>query len=189
MEYYVRGERRGTFDFQFALNNSNRSADSVAFYVSKYCLKPSKFERKLQQALKLNYSPEDYSLIWNKVKPRCQWSKDFGLKSSDEVRKRLHGMVVLSEVNGMDFPQFHFFHNTKSAPLSRYYKNADNVFPVQDAMIFFERHCIAHGTTDGYIESPERDPIRTDQEEIDLFKMQDYIDSHTNNEDFFENSL
>lgn len=63
---------------------TEKGTDSVAYYVTKYCLKPSDKERRLQQALRLNLSPEEYEDIWSVVRSRFLISKHFGCATNDE---------------------------------------------------------------------------------------------------------
>lgn len=154
---YFHGELKYNFDLVYVFRNSTRSIKDVSFYVTKYLLKPSDRAIKLQRALRLNLSEEEYNSSWNHIKPRCSWSKDFGLPKSPRVRKYLERCISQSLVSGSEFPQF-FCDDGKSFPLARYYRSKGAIFPVETAMAFFERHLAAHpGAVDGTIDPDPRD--------------------------------
>lgn len=111
--------------------------ESVCFYVMKYMLKDSKRERSLQQALKLNLSPEDYNMYWNVLKSRCQFSKHFGLGQTDDS---IPSDIVYSHLrNGIDstpvnspFLYFNDVVSGKCLPLARYYRENANIIKYDD---------------------------------------------------------
>lgn len=57
----IRGELKSTFDFHYVNPSSTREASmDVAFYVTKYMMKPSEKAVRLQRALKLNLPEDEY---------------------------------------------------------------------------------------------------------------------------------
>lgn len=58
--------------------------ESVAYYVTKYCLKSSPKERRLQQALRLNLSEDEYNDIWSIIRSKFLISKHFGCATEHE---------------------------------------------------------------------------------------------------------
>lgn len=76
---FVAGKFYRNFDCHYVVPHStDHGSDDVAFYVSKYVLKPSEYEKKLQQALRLNLEESEYMDIWRIVRSRCFSSKGFG---------------------------------------------------------------------------------------------------------------
>ena len=83
---FVGGVRYSNFDCHYVVAHSTEhGSDDVAFYVSKYVLKPSEYEHKLQQALKLNLEEPEYSDVWRVVRSRCFSSKGFGASTDIEI--------------------------------------------------------------------------------------------------------
>lgn len=77
---FVGGRVQTNFDLHWV--NPSLTAEgisNVAYYVTKYLLKPSDKESRRQQALSLNLSPELYDEVWSIVKCRLLVSKGFGL--------------------------------------------------------------------------------------------------------------
>ena len=103
----------------------------ASIYLTKYMLKENGYTQRLQRALRLNYPPEEYKILWSKVRPRSARSLGFGLapldpkncptKPRDEVESLIRRSIRLSLGSGSAFPQFYNLHNGRSIPLSRYY--------------------------------------------------------------------
>lgn len=142
---FVRGRWRYNYDLHYVNPRlSDGGTADVGFYVLKYMLKPSDREKRLQQALHLNLSEEEYEDIWSLVKPRCFYSKHFGL-AGDGIKKewkpsqRIVDYVKdsISKAKGnSDFPTFINPNDGKTFPLSRYYKENGDIYSVQDALDF-----------------------------------------------------
>lgn len=117
---YVSGEIHTNFDLHFVTERStpNGSVD-VSYYVSKYLLKPSSKEIRLQQALRLNLPEDEYQDVWNLVKSRCLVSKFFGL-STDREREYVSSCLFRSqyEKDGLAIYDSQGF----PRPLSKYYR-------------------------------------------------------------------
>lgn len=122
---------------------SKNGVSDVGFYVLKYMMKPSDRATKLQQALKLNLSSDEYDSIWKIVKPRTFKSLRFGDDSYDNVSKvytsfdveeYIRNCISRSKLNNEDYPKFYNPHDGSSFPLSRYYRN--KFFTVNDAESF-----------------------------------------------------
>lgn len=116
----VAGKRIANFDCHYVTSHSSKDGeDDVAFYVTKYVLKPSKKEQKLQQALKLNLPPDEFLDVWKIVKSRSLCSKRFGLYTD------LEKAYVTDCINrsSSDPDGFKFFTLAgKSQPVARYYR-------------------------------------------------------------------
>lgn len=154
--YIVRRDARSrtgytsTYDFHFVyeLDSPNGVAD-VAFYVLKYMLKPSARAVKLQQALKINLPGEQYSHVWNTIKPRFFKSLGFGLNVRHDVRNHiksspdsdiidhLHEGISTSLRNKHPYPEFFSPNTGLSFPLAPYYKNNDSILTQQDLLDFW----------------------------------------------------
>lgn len=102
---------------------------SVMFYVSKYMLKPDDWIRKRQQALRLNYDPDEYKAVWSQVRPRVMISQFFGVTEDafsiveDMLNRSLKPQIKRS------YPQF-LLRGVKDGvshpvwtPMCRYYRN------------------------------------------------------------------
>lgn len=73
--------------------------DNVAYYVTKYLMKGSDKERRRQQFLALNLSPEDYHDFYNTIKCKLTISKGLGLDAHFyTVEKPIEVRKTLSEV-------------------------------------------------------------------------------------------
>ena len=144
--YY--GKVYSNFDTHFVrpvLGTSN--TDSVAFYVMKYLLKGSDRERKLQQALRLNLPPDEYSEVWNKIRSRSQSSKHFGYGynpycSGCSNRCHYPNPKVLAYIKdcikrtpiGSPYPCFFSPLDGKSFPLAPYYQARGVFYSFADAL-------------------------------------------------------
>lgn len=142
---FVHGKWRYNYDLHYVnpVLSDGGTAD-VGFYVLKYMLKPSDREKRLQQALHLNLPENEYEDIWSLVKPRCFYSKHFGLagegiredwKPSQKIIDYVSSSVQKSKPYS-DFPQFINPNDGKFFPLARYYKSRADCFSVQDALDF-----------------------------------------------------
>lgn len=117
---FVSGKRFSNFDLHYVVSHSSeKGADDVAFYVTKYILKGSEYERKLQQALRLNLPVDEYESIWKIVKSRSVSSHGFGYRT-DREKAYVHYCAELS-VNDSDGLKY-FNADGTSVPISKYYR-------------------------------------------------------------------
>lgn len=156
---FVHGRWSYNYDLQYVFRNSSRMVDDVSYYICKYMLKPSGYLQRLQQAMHLNLSPEEYRDSWLRIRSRCVWSKGFGCPKSRDVAGYIRKCIDLSLLHGSEFPMY-FDNSGKSMPLSNYYKRFANLFPSEVALAFHDRHVIKSGCDDGYYESK---PLSIDQ--------------------------
>lgn len=111
--------------------------EAVCFYVMKYLLKDSKRDVALQQALKLNLNPSDYTYYWNIVKSRCQFSKHFGLGQtvtdmpSDKVFNHLRTGIESTPVNSPCL-YFNDIVSGRCLPIARYYRENPHIIKYED---------------------------------------------------------
>lgn len=134
----IGGKLRTNYDLHY-VNPRVGSSDcsSVAFYVLKYMMKPSDRQTKLQQALRLNLSPEEYADIWRLVHCRYIDSLGFGAPDDPQVISYLRKGIAASK----DSPYPLFFHpeTGQSFPLARYYRGKPKVYSFTDALDFYFR--------------------------------------------------
>lgn len=132
---FINGRLYYNYDLHYVVPSPEDNGSDVAFYVTKYLLKPSDKETRLQQALHLNLPSDEYESVWKVVKSRCDSSLYLGLngsrsqKADPDLVEYLSRCVSLSE----DFPKF-FDYKGNSFPLSRYYKKIPSVFTLDDAL-------------------------------------------------------
>ena len=117
---YVAGIRYSNFDCHYcAPHTTDHGESDVAFYVTKYVLKSSANEVRLQQALRLNLPPEEYSSVWRIVRSKCTKSLDFGSVTPLEVS------FVKNQISSscLSPEGLHFLNPDGSrSPLPRYYR-------------------------------------------------------------------
>ena len=133
---WIRGELKTNYDCHY-LNprSSENGVSDVAFYVSKYMLKPSDRQKRLQQALKLNLCPSEYEDVWKVVKTRFHASTNFGCSSTIQ-KEYVRDCIELSKVSGKS-PQF-LSECGFSYPLARYYQRKGDIWTLPDADFFLK---------------------------------------------------
>lgn len=136
---FKNGKLFSPYDLHFVHSSiDDTSSANVAFYVTKYMLKPSDKETKLQQALRLNLPEDEYFSIWNIVRSRFVCSKHFGLNLSpfgdidDKIYNHIRFGVKLSELD--DFPKFFNPDSGNSFPLSKYYRSNGELYGLLDCL-------------------------------------------------------
>lgn len=117
---YVGGRLFQNFDFHYVVSHTTESgADDVAFYVTKYILKPSKMEEKLQQRLHLTLEPEEYAIVWKHVRSQALYSQGLGASSENQI-KYVKGCIEKSQ----DDPHGFQYYSSDGQPhaMPRYYR-------------------------------------------------------------------
>lgn len=132
---YVGGKLNKNFDLHYVVPHSTeKGASDVAFYATKYLLKPSNKEIRLQQALRLNLSDEEYTEIWHLVRSKSLCSKNFGVST----QKQKDYILYCIEKSKNDSTGFKYFcEDGTPQPLSKYYKkfvSAENGLISQEAI-------------------------------------------------------
>lgn len=117
---YRFGQLQSNFDVHYVVPYSTeKGEDDVAYYVTKYVLKPNDKEKNLQSALKLNLPDDEYKQIWKIVRSRSVCSKGFG--ASTELEKDyIRSCIELSQDDPNGF-QYYSKDGTASG-LARYYR-------------------------------------------------------------------
>lgn len=95
----------------------------MAFYVLKYMLKDGSHEEKLRQALWHNFEADEFHDIWQTVKSRHLFSKDFGNSKSQTVRHYITDCIDQSIQTKSLFPCYFNPDDGKTFPLSQFYKS------------------------------------------------------------------
>ncbi len=117
---YVGGKLYQNFDFHYVVSHTTENgADDVAFYVTKYILKPSKMEQALQQRLHLTLEPDEYAVIWKCVRSQALYSQGIGAASQlqiDYVQKCISDSD--KDPNGFQY----YSSSGKPQALPRYYR-------------------------------------------------------------------
>lgn len=147
----VRGRVNRTFDFHY-MNPRTGSGDicDVPFYVTKYMMKPSDREQRLQQALKMNLSEDEYERTWSIVRSRYFSSLHFGYDGQDNVKKYIRDCVAKSRLYE-DSPKFYNPYNGQSFPLSRYFMNIGDLYGVDDALVFNDKRNLKDNVIDNVV--------------------------------------
>lgn len=117
---FSNGIEKHNFECHYITPHSSKNGVSdVGFYVTKYILKPSNRDLRLQQALRMNLSEEEYEYIWSIVKSRCLCSKHLGASTSKEI-DFIRGCIDRSKIDstGLKF----YDPNGFPRPLSKYYR-------------------------------------------------------------------
>lgn len=142
---YVNHKIRTNFDLHYV--NSSLSSDGtsdVAFYVTKYMMKPSKREERLQQALHLNLPEDEYDRVWSLVRSKTFASLGLGLNGSltpfgvepdPDLVSYVRSCVELSKVHD-ESPKFYVPSTGASFPLSRYYRSKFFCYNIDDEAFF-----------------------------------------------------
>lgn len=117
---YSHGVRYRNYDCHYVTSHtSENGSDDVAFYVSKYVMKSSNKELRLQQALKMNLPEDEFEDVWKIVKSKTLFSKKFGAATEKEISHIKYGIKLSSTDNdGLKY----YSANGQSFPLARYYR-------------------------------------------------------------------
>ena len=132
---FIRGELKSNFDLHYVNGaNSLHGESDVAFYVTKYMMKPSDRAIRLQQALKLNLDEFEYERVWPYVRPGFVASPNLGL-SDDVIKKYLRDCIDRSKCTS----ERALFYNPvsgQSMPLAPYYRRK-NTYTIDDENHFY----------------------------------------------------
>lgn len=156
IEKFRNGHLNSTFDCHLVLPSVNNDGVSdVVYYVTKYLLKNIGHNDSLQQKLKLNLSDEEYKIVWSKVKDKCIYSKDFGIRNNREVRDYLRRSLDLSlSDDNCCYPSFIDCDSGKLVPMCDFYKDVSLTY--DDAYTFNQRYRKKFPDTD-FIDTPSYD--------------------------------
>lgn len=132
----IRGQLKSNYDCHYIdpLVGNGDTCD-VPFYVTKYMLKLSDREQRLQQALKLNLPEDEYNDVWSLVRSRHFSSLHFGYDGESNIRDYIRKCVDISRISE-DSPKFYNPFTGQSFPLCRYYMNNQDLYTIDDALFF-----------------------------------------------------
>ena len=156
LTYKERFNRR-TYDFHYvnpALSNDGEA--DVAFYVTKYCLKPNDYIQKIKRLIHCKVPEEDKLRIWNLFRPKRLWSNGVGAVTSPKQHELINKGYLMAHDNSSPYPYFVNPVDGSTQPLSPYYKrefttvedlekflsNSDSEFICDDATTLTEREDI-----------------------------------------------
>lgn len=133
---------RRNFDFhyvsnlntQYSTSSSSDCNDNTAFYVSKYVLKLSSYERNLVQYLYAAF-PERFSELSRLFKTRSYCSKDFGRPDTKAQWSHVRKGIQYAIDKGLPYPQFFNPSTGQIFGLSSYYKH--KCFSYADATVIY----------------------------------------------------
>lgn len=137
---FIRYQNSFTYDCQYV-----KDIKKVSFYVTKYILKYSDYVSRLQSALKLNNTDEEYYKIWSIVRPKLFTSNGLGyieyknsgfpLTELDEkIYIDLCEMIKHSLSNDIQ-PMFYF--ENKSMRMCKYF--IDKVLDIDSRILFHNK--------------------------------------------------
>lgn len=158
---FIRRGEKYTYDCHLV---TGENGEDVVFYVTKYVLKFSEYVKSLQQALKLNYEPEEYHLIWRILRPKILTSNGMGVYTNfplyprfyevdKQITEDVRSMIEHSILAKEETP--YFYTNSDKYPLCKYF--VERVMTMQQRVKF---HNLKYGT-------PFDDESKTD---IDIYQ-------------------
>lgn len=120
--YIVSPDGHRTFDCHYVDPSGSAHGEmDVAFYVTKYCLKPNERIRKTQSYLKLNFSPDEYRKYWQLISPHVWFSKEYGSPYHPAVKNHVLKGAQAAVSDGSPFPFWFSSDANKTFPLALYY--------------------------------------------------------------------
>lgn len=130
---FYRGKLFSNYDTHYVVPSLTSSGyNSVAFYCCKYLFKVSPKEQRLQQALHLNLSPDEYEFIWSMVRSQAYCSKSFGLGSEYSnnlsIVQYLRSCIARSD-RSLGYPQFFNPDSSQVFPLAPFYRSKGFICP------------------------------------------------------------
>ena len=122
--------KRSPFDFHYVNPSLTSGSESdVGFYVTKYCCKFDKWIQDKRTALYYNLEPDEYKSLWKLLKPRLEYSNNFGISdvARDYVRKcidvysdKFDYPVFVNPCNGNTFPMSPYLFNKYGSIADKY---------------------------------------------------------------------
>lgn len=149
-ERFINGSLKKNYDFHYVnpFLTSN-GVEDCGYYVLKYMFKPSDRAVKLQQALRLNLSPEEYDKVWNKVRPRYVVPIGFGLNSEVDIKRKVNNpdSDLLSKLSkdldyskqNLDYPAYFNPFTGKQQLFSNYYLDKPDIYGYDDRLLFWHK--------------------------------------------------
>lgn len=135
---YNRRSGKSNYDFHFVNQHSTifsgDALSNVSFYVSKYLMKFSQYEKKLLSWLHFNISDTDeLKRVRQMVTTRSYMSKSFGVCTTPEQIAHIRRGINIAIDEGFKYPLFVNPNTGATFPLCRYYKQKH--FTYKDATV------------------------------------------------------
>lgn len=180
---YVVTRKGRTFDCHYINPRaSDKGEEDVAFYVTKYCLKASKYVDSLKSALLLNV-PDDFNDLWKFLKPRANISKGFGNPTDPKVVNYIRRCIDHSiHDSSCTYPYFINPVTGVTFPLSPYYRR--KFMRLSDQEVFFNRNPQRDFIDDNYLESEIYNPIEVKQKRDNFLKVLDKVNARDISDSF-----
>lgn len=150
-EKWINGSLKRNYDLHYVNPSlSEYGVCDAGFYVLKYMLKQSEYERKLKAKIFCTYSPDEAYDIWSKVRSRCFYSTYFGLNArrtpfgdvdvDPDIESYIRKCIKDSK-GQFPYPCFYNPNTAQSFPLAEFYKkfnhNGYQLYTFDDAFEFF----------------------------------------------------
>lgn len=137
---FYRGKLYKNYDTHFVVPSlTSDGVSSVAFYVCKYLMKQNDYERRLQQAMRLNLPEDEYEVVYPIIRSQSYRSPSFGLGRSGahfyKIWDYLRSCVVRSD-ESKPYPQFFPPDSVDVFPMCSYYLENPLIFDMSDWMRF-----------------------------------------------------
>lgn len=140
------GIKHKTYDFHFVdARLTNSGITDVAFYVLKYMLKGTPHEKKIQQALKLNYDENESKTTWQIIKSKQIHSHNFGLNVWPNTDSHDYTIIeylrkgIEESKRTSNFPLYYCPEQILTFPLAPYYKQNALIYDMKDARDFLKK--------------------------------------------------
>ena len=172
VERFQNGRLRKNYDFHYVnpFLTSN-GVEDCGMYVLKYMFKPSDRAVKLRQALSLNLSEEEFSDVWQKVRPKYFASIGFGLNANsipkdkifepdDRIVNKIRENIDSSK--GGKYPTYFNEFTGQPQLVSPYYLKRPDIYSYEDRLYFWNQQ-----------HSSEEDPIPGDLRPLKLITETD----------------
>lgn len=120
---FYAGKQHTNYDTHYVNPSlSTNGVSDAAFYVLKYMLKPSPFERFLYASLKSTLPPDEFYKTIKIVRSHCTMSKGIGNADSPAVVNYIRSCIERSD-KSLGYPQYFSPDSGQRFPLCRYYRN------------------------------------------------------------------
>lgn len=192
---YNRRTNKSNFDFHYVNQHSTifsgDALNNVSFYVSKYLLKYSEYEKKLLSWLHFNLSDaEELKRVRHLVTTRSYMSKSFGVCTTDKQIAHIRRGIDTAIQEGFKYPLFINPNTGATFPLCRYYKQKH--FTYIDATTMHYNDC-DNQQLDSHVDSFDTIYQANSERKIEIDKIKrfkkniHYLNEKFNekNEDFF----
>lgn len=148
VEKFYHGQLRKNYDFHY-INPflTKNGVEDCGMYVLKYMFKPSDRAVKLQQALRMNLSEDEYKDVWNQVRPRYFASIGFGYNADVQLKQKkfdrdpdivskIRKDVETSKI-ALEYPAYFHPFTGRQELISPYYLDNLNIYSKEDRIYFW----------------------------------------------------